>query len=129
MLLISIARLVHARWTEARDASAQSLDNTTGDEESRPLQNSTGNISVLDEPHPEARNVYGSGASGAVEESHLTQNEAGNNSVRDQLVHEAISNDSQVAHGSSASAGNRELSAMQNGSVPAQSFQIQINTG
>uniref|UniRef100_A0A0A9EV73 Uncharacterized protein n=2 Tax=Arundo donax TaxID=35708 RepID=A0A0A9EV73_ARUDO len=134
MLLISIVRLVHARWTYARSATAQSTSNSVGDEESRPLQNGTGNFSVLDQPQPEARNddyqaTHGTNGSVAVEECHPIQNNIGHSSVSDQRLNEVISNDSQGAHRSSGTVGFEEPSAVHTGFVPAQSFQIEMNTG
>ena len=52
MLLISIMRLAHARWTELRHGDADRMDNTPGDEESRQLQDGAGNIPMLEHPHP-----------------------------------------------------------------------------
>ncbi|KAM0884953.1 hypothetical protein ACQ4PT_030654 [Festuca glaucescens] len=77
MLLISIARSVHAKYTKVRDSDMQSADGDGGSEGhggSDPLQNDLGNGSMTDQPHHEARNVdpqglHGSGESVADEES------------------------------------------------------------
>jgi hypothetical protein len=77
MLLISIARSVHAKYTKVRDSDMQSADGDDGSEGHRgsdPLQNNLGNGSMTDQPHHEARNVdpqgiHGSGESVADEES------------------------------------------------------------
>ncbi|KAL6606039.1 hypothetical protein ACP70R_041692 [Stipagrostis hirtigluma subsp. patula] len=118
----------------ARDANAQSIENSAGAEESRPLQNGTVNLSALDQPHPEAGNdIHERGRSGGHEESRSVQNDMDNNSVRGQLLHEAISNGTQGADRSSGCAGHEELNLVQNdvsdGFARAQSFQIEINTG
>uniref|UniRef100_A0A0A9A126 Uncharacterized protein n=1 Tax=Arundo donax TaxID=35708 RepID=A0A0A9A126_ARUDO len=89
--------------------------------------------SVLDQPHPEARNdgyqgVHGRGRSDGDRESRLTQNGTvtGNCSVHDQPLHEGRSDHTHGTHRSSGSAGSEEFGAVQNnvgnGSVPAQSF-------
>lgn len=52
MLLISITRQAHARWTELRHGDADRMDNTPGDEEPCQLQDGAGNIPMLDHPHP-----------------------------------------------------------------------------
>jgi hypothetical protein len=59
MLLISIAKLAYARLTRVEDADAVQTASSTipGDQQYRPLGNTTDNISVLiDHPHPEATN-------------------------------------------------------------------------
>lgn len=124
MLLISIMRMAHAKWTAARDANAQ----TPGNEESRQLQqDSTGNTSVPDQPHPEAPTT--NGESVGAEASRLTLNDVGNSSVCDEPPNEAMSNEPQGAQRSSGSACYEETSAVHNGSVPAQTFEIEINIG
>jgi hypothetical protein len=77
MLLISIARSVHAKHTKVRDSEMQSADGHGGSEGqggSDPLQNNMGNESMTDQAHHEARNVdpqgiHGSGESVGDEES------------------------------------------------------------
>ncbi|VAI83712.1 hypothetical protein VPH35_127748 [Triticum aestivum] len=67
MLLISIAKSVHAKYTKVRDSDMQSADGDGRSEGHRgfgPLQNDMGNGSMADQPHHEARNEHPQGVSG-----------------------------------------------------------------
>ena len=67
MLLISIAKSVHAKYTKVRDSDMQSSEGDGGSEGhggSGPLQNGTGNRSMANQPHREARNVNPQGVNG-----------------------------------------------------------------
>ncbi|XP_044956199.1 glutamate receptor 2.8-like [Hordeum vulgare subsp. vulgare] len=69
MLLVRIAKLVHAKYTKVRDSDMQR--NGDGGSEglggSGPLQNTTGNGSMADQPHLEARNEDPQGVNGSGE--------------------------------------------------------------
>jgi hypothetical protein len=70
MLLISIARSVHAKYTKVRDSDMQSADGDGGSEGlggSDPLQNNMGNGFMTDQAHHEARNVDPQGIHGSGE--------------------------------------------------------------
>ncbi|CAN6202249.1 unnamed protein product [Urochloa humidicola] len=119
MLLVSVVRLVHARWTQV---------------------NRTGNIPSLDQPYTEARNgnrrdLHEGSGSGGDEESGTTQYAMGSSSVSERPAHEATTNDSHCARRSrsSDSAGHEELGAVHNGvhdgSAPAKSLGVEKNTG
>ncbi|TVU12249.1 hypothetical protein EJB05_45884, partial [Eragrostis curvula] len=133
MMLIRIGKFLHAKWTQVKDSNVQNIGNNVIDEESCPLQNSTSNVSVPDQPHHEAGNdvnqgAHGSGDSGGMVESHPIQNDMGNSSAHDRLNEAISNNDSRGVYRSSAGATYEEPSAMNNGFVPAQSLQIEMNT-
>lgn len=67
MLLISIAKSVHTKYTKVRDSDMQSADGDGGSEGhggSVPLPNNTGSGSMADQPHHEARNENPQGVGG-----------------------------------------------------------------
>lgn len=104
MLLISIARSVHGKYTKVRDSDMQSADGDDGSEGrvgSGPLQNDVGNASMTDQTHHEARSedsqgIHGSGESVGHEESngsvptHTIQIETGTGLDASPIVHSTL---------------------------------------
>lgn len=118
MLLISMAKLAYARWTGAEDTddAVQTAGTNPGDEQYRPLEDTTDNISVLvdDHPRPESTNGANQGGhgSGGSVGHRLRLNEVDDRSVPEEsLTDEAMISHERSHNNSSASAGYEECGA------------------